>query len=115
MFHIGFQEKSYRELSPEQAKERLKADNSILLLDVRTPEEYQKVHIPGSVSLPLNELADGIFHFAPEQNKEIIVYCLSGARAGSACKILSQIGYSNVSTMGGIRSWKYELEQGPVK
>lgn len=83
------------------------------MLDVRTPEEYAAVHIPASKSLPLDQLEARIEKIAANKDREIIVYCLSGARAASACSYLSAMGYTNVSTMGGIRTWEYELEKGP--
>lgn len=99
-------------ISQSQAKARLSSEKSIILLDVRTPEEYNEVHIPHSISLPLNQLKTEILKVASDKDTEIIVYCLSGMRAASACKELSAIGYTNVSNMGGIQSWKYETERG---
>jgi len=112
MIKTLFSKKTYREISQSDAKGRLEADRNILLLDVRTPEEYAAVHIPDSKSLPLDQLESRIEKFAADKDREIIVYCLSGARAASACSHLSAMGYTNVSTMGGIRTWKYKLEKG---
>ncbi len=111
MFKTLFGQKLYEEISAKEAKERLESDENILLLDVRTPEEFAAAHIPGSVSLPLNRVESGISQVAPDLNTEIIVYCLSGARASTACNYLASQGYTNVSTMGGIRSWTYGLER----
>lgn len=110
MFKTLFGKKLYEEITAEEAKERLESSDNILLLDVRTPEEYAGAHIPGSKSLPLDRLGSGISKIA-DKDTEIIVYCLSGARAASACSYLASQGYTNVSTMGGIRSWVYKLEK----
>jgi phage shock protein E len=112
MFETLFGKKSTGNISPSQARERLAANKNALLLDVRTPEEYSEVHIPHSISLPLNQLKSGISKVASEKNTEIIVYCLSGMRAASACKELAAMGYTNVSNMGGIQGWKYGTEKG---
>ena len=82
------------------------------MLDVRTPEEYREVHIPRSISLPLSELTSGITKAVKNKDAEIIVYCLSGRRAAQACSQLASMDYTNVSTMGGIQSWRYETERG---
>ena len=115
MLKTIFGRKMYREVFPGDAKERLDADPGILLLDVRTPEEYASAHIPRSKSLPLDQVESRISKIAADKDTEIIVYCLSGARAASACSQLCAMGYTNVSTMGGIRSWKYELAQGAAR
>lgn len=110
MFQTNFRQKAYREVSVPDAKKLLDENKDILLLDVRSPEEYAEIHIPASTLLPLNQVENGISKYAPNKDKPILVYCLSGARADSACKTLAALGYTNVATMGGIRSWKYGLE-----
>lgn len=112
MFETLFGKKNIRNISPREAKERLSANKNIILLDVRTPEEYREVHIPHSISLPLNELKSGITKIVKNKDAEIIVYCLSGIRAAQACNQLASMGYNNVSNMGGIQSWRYETERG---
>lgn len=90
----------------------MSAGRKTVLLDVRTPEEYEELHIPNSVSLPLAQLKSGIGKVVSDKAAEIIVYCLSGARAATACRQLAAMGYANVSNMGGIYSWRYEMEKG---
>lgn len=107
MLDFLFGSSGTRSISPREAKERLAAGKA-LLLDVRTQEEYREIHIPNSISLPLQKLKTGIAKAAPDKNAEIIVYCLSGARAAQACTVLSAMGYANVRNLGGIRSWPYE-------
>ena len=106
-----FGKKGYKNIPQSEAKQRLSANQNIVLLDVRTPEEYRELHIPKSKSLPLNQI-DGINKVAADKDAEIIVYCLSGMRAASACSQLAAMGYTNVSNMGGIQSWKYETAKG---
>ena len=112
MFESLFSKKGYTNISPREAKERLSSGQKIILLDVRSPEEYRGIHIPKSISLPLDQLKAGITKIARDKDTEIIVYCLSGMRASSACNLLAGMGYTNVSSMGGIQSWKYETEKG---
>lgn len=112
MFITRFLSQAGTTIDPREAKRRLAADKNILLLDVRTPEEYREVHIPGSTSLPLDHLESDISKVAGDPDTEIIVYCLSGARAASACRRLAAMGYTNVSNLGGIRDWNYEIEKG---
>ena len=112
MFEALFQKSKTANISPREAKARLSSGEKIVLLDVRTPEEYREIRIPHSISLPLPELKTGIAKVAREKDAEIIVYCLSGMRAARACRELGAMGYTNVSNMGGIQSWSYETERG---
>ncbi len=112
MFEALFQKSRTANISPREARERLSSGKKIILLDVRTPEEYREVRIPHSISLPLPELKSRIAKVAREKDAEIIVYCLSGMRAARACRELGAMGYTNVRNMGGIQSWSYETERG---
>lgn len=112
MFENIFGKKGYKTIPTDEARKRLASGNNVVLLDVRTPEEYREVHIPHSISLPLDQLKSGISKNVSDKNAEIIVYCLSGMRAASACRELAAMGYTNVSNMGGIQAWMYETEKG---
>lgn len=80
-----------------------------LLLDVRTPQEYQKGHIPGSVNLPLL-LLDNADEIIENEHTPIFVYCQSGNRSLQAVARLSALGYSNVKNIGGITAWSGKVE-----
>lgn len=112
MLQTIFGKKRVRDISQNEAKSRLNRGGNIFLLDVRTPEEYEELHIPNSISLPLDQLKSGIKKVTVDKDAEIIVYCLSGMRAAAACRQLAGMGYTNVSNMGGIQTWKYETERG---
>lgn len=112
MFASLFGKKKYKDISQSEAKKRLSTDKNIILLDVRTPEEYRSVHIPSSKLLPLDQVASKAPKLIRSKDAEIFVYCLSGVRAASACKQLAAMGYTNVNNMGGIQTWKYETERG---
>ena len=112
MLRTLFKTKTYQNISPKEAKKRLDENPDILLLDVRTPEEYREIRIPGSKLVPLNRLEREIEKTAPNKDQEILVYCLCGARAANACSQLSAMGYTHVSSMGGIRSWPYQTVSG---
>jgi rhodanese-related sulfurtransferase len=99
------------EISPSEAVKLLDAsDIAVILLDVRTLEEYKEKHIPGSVLIPLNTLSESAPTLLPDKNARIIVYCQAGTRARQACDLLKKAGYKNVYNLGGINSWPYETE-----
>lgn len=81
-----------------------------VLLDVRTPKEYQGGHIPGSRNVPLQILGTEDIVTAPK-DAPLFVYCHSGARSGQAVRILAQQGYSNVKNIGGMAAYKGKVER----
>lgn len=80
-----------------------------LLVDVRTPGEYNSGHIPTAVNIPVSEIAAE----PPETEKErlIIVYCRSGSRSNRAAGILESLGYKRVFDFGGIYRWEGDLSK----
>lgn len=102
--------RAVRRVNMPEAKELLQRDQSICLVDVRTAQEYHEGHIPGSVNVPLDRLG-GISSFAPELDKKLFVYCLSGGRSARACAQLASMGYTDISDLGGIVGWTGKLER----
>lgn len=79
------------------------------LLDVRTSQEYQEGHIPGSINIPLQSLstADQI---PAGKDAPLFVYCYSGARSAQAVRLLTGMGYTNTKNIGGIAAYKGKVE-----
>lgn len=79
--------------------------NQAVLLDVRTKEEYEAGYIENSVNIPLQRIEDVLERIA-DKNTPLFVYCQSGARSTSASSVLKKMGYSNVTNIGGISSYR---------
>jgi len=80
--------------------------DSLVLLDVRTPEEYSEGHISGAVNIDYysGDFEDRISRL--EKQKFYIVYCRSGRRSKAAVGIMMKLGFSDVCNMeGGFRLW----------
>lgn len=75
-----------------------------LLLDVRTAEERQAGHIPGSVHIPLHQLRDRLSELP--KDREIVVHCQSGQRSYFASRLLTQRGFRARNLNGSYRTWK---------
>ncbi len=73
-----------------------------LILDVRTWEEFSMGAVPGAVSIPLDDLPYKAEEVIGSKDREVIVYCASGARSAYALRVLKQLGYSNVENGGGL-------------
>jgi phage shock protein E len=110
MFNFLFKN-SVEKISASDAKERLKADKRIVLIDVRTESEHFTKRIPSSINIPLDKIMT-IESVIPNKDSTLFVYCLSGGRAASACNQLSKMGYKNIYNLGGINGWNYETISG---
>lgn len=77
-----------------------------ILLDVRTPEEYNEGHLANSKNVDYNNPNFEAEINKLEKNKTILIYCLSGGRSGNAVSILRQKGFTKIHNMkGGIMAW----------
>lgn len=101
---------SHTNISPKDALDVIKGDSKAVLLDVRTPEEFRVLRIPGSVLIPDYEIKDKIASAVPDKDTTIIVYCRSGNRSRTAAKELIDMGYTKVFDLGGIIDWPYDTE-----
>lgn len=73
-----------------------------LLIDVRTPQEYQTGHAPGAINIPYQEIAERIAALAPDHDTRILLYCRSGRRSAIATHALQQLGYRQIENRGGL-------------
>lgn len=83
----------YKLIPFEQAKAMIE-NEQVTLMDVRTPSEYDLMHIKKSINMPVDEIEKRIFAY--EQTAPIMVYCSSGARSKTAIQILNGLGYNNI-------------------
>lgn len=88
--------------------EKAIANDSIQLLDVRTPKEYVSGHIKNSLQADWNDAGEFDRRIAyVDKNKPVYVYCLAGGRSAAAASKLRNMGYKNVLELkGGINAWK---------
>lgn len=98
---------NYQTITPKAAVEKLQNDKMVVLLDVRTPEEYAEKHIQDSLLIPDYDIDLEIERQIPNKDTEIIVYCRSGNRSKKVANKLLSIGYKNVYDLGGINNYPY--------
>ncbi len=93
-------------ITPNELKKRLDAGEPLLLVDVRTPAEYQyDGHIAGSRLLPLSVLGQRLDELPADQ--PIVFICRSGNRSMVACEQLAHIGFENtINLSGGMIGWR---------
>lgn len=81
-----------------------------VLLDVRTPQEYQEGHIPKSKNVSL-QMINKITSVVGAKETPLFVYCYSGSRSSQAVNALKRMGYTNVINIGGISSYTGKVER----
>jgi adenylyltransferase/sulfurtransferase len=103
------------EISPRDAKAQVEAGLA-LLVDVRTPEEWDLVHIPGAVHVPLGELERRHDEIEPGPGRRVLVICHHGVRSLRAALALRAMGRADLagamSVAGGIEAWSLEADPG---
>lgn len=98
-----------RLMSSTELFQRIHDDNSVVLVDVLAPEDYQREHIPGAINIPLGVLED-VAKSQLGKNQRIVVYGQTHEDGNSnrAAAILESLGYRKVSDFdGGIVAWKH--------
>lgn len=80
--------------------------SDVVIIDVRTSQEYAVKHLKGAINIPLSEIES----INISVDKKIILYCQSGNRSNQAANKLIDLGYKKVYDMGGINSWIYDFE-----
>jgi rhodanese-related sulfurtransferase len=105
--------RTYRSwIEPEDLKRRLDEDEDLLVLDIRTPQEFQEEpgHICGAVNLPFAELSARLKTAKPNlgafRHTKVVLACKIGARSSNALLQLEWAGLRNVHVLrGGVRRW----------
>jgi rhodanese-related sulfurtransferase len=101
-------------VNAQQANDLLQSDRAMKIIDVRTPAEFETVHIPGSYNMPLDQLPEHQHELGRTVQDPIILVCRSGQRAEQALRLLQQTNLPQLHVLvGGITAWE---QQGfPVK
>ena len=97
---------SYHPIAQKEAKEMMDTQE-VIILDVREQDEYDSVHIPRAVLLPVGTInEDTAAEVIPEKDSTVLVYCRSGNRSKTASSKLAELGYTNIYEFGGINTWR---------
>ena len=84
--------------------------SAIVLIDVRSADEYASGHLRGAVNIPHDRITEEIGSVAADKSTPVILYCRSGRRAETALNALKSAGYENVSNYGGLEDARLRLD-----
>ena len=118
-FFSLFSCKGYKDLTVNEFETMLSQDQTVQLVDVRTPEEFKENHLPTAINIDWR--GEGFSEKAQKLDKArpVLVYCRSGRRSAEAAATLDGIGFKTYNMKGGILAWtaagkrvtKYEVER----
>jgi rhodanese-related sulfurtransferase len=95
------------QVSAEDVKKSIDLNEQVVLLDVRTPGEFSRGKIAGSINLPVGDVLSKVESVIADKNQKVYVYCLSGSRSDIAVQQMVQLGYTNVfSLTQGLLAWR---------
>ena len=99
---------AYHKISAEGAYEMM-ASQEVVVVDVRTREEYEGGHIENAVLVPNESIGSEMPETLPDKEATLLIYCRSGRRSKDAAQKLLALGYQSVYDFGGVIDWPYEL------
>jgi rhodanese-related sulfurtransferase len=91
-------------------------DKTVVVVDVRTAEEYAAGHLPMAKLLPFDAIdAQSAAKLLPKLTTKVVVYCHSGRRSGIAAQTLKSLGYTVIDDFGAMANWQGPLATGTAK
>jgi molybdopterin/thiamine biosynthesis adenylyltransferase/rhodanese-related sulfurtransferase len=98
-------------ISARDLKAMMDADENIFVVDVREPNEYEIVSIPGATLIPKGEFISGAALEKLPQDRRIVLHCKSGVRSAEALAIVKDAGFSDaVHVGGGVLAWVSQID-----
>ena len=102
------------EVPPEDVKERIDNGEDTQVIDIRSPAQFERGHIPGAINIPMAELPSRVDEV--EWGDDVVVACPIGQSSIQAARLIGS--YEGVDDAGAVRSmkggydaWEYELER----
>ena len=111
----AFAAAKFQRISAEEAQKRIESGRPVVIVDVRSLEEFEQKRVKGAILIPNPTIGKTMPKELPDLNAEILVYCRSTMGSQEASEKLANIGYKNVYDFGSFRAWKGETESGPAK
>jgi rhodanese-related sulfurtransferase len=94
----------YGDVTVDETRSLIESKPDLVVLDVRTPSEYEDGHIEGAINIPVDELEERLGELDP--GDELLVYCRTGNRSTRAVRLLEENGFTKVLHMnGGVVAW----------
>jgi len=102
-------DRAVRVVAPAAARELLDDGTGRVLIDVRTPEEFDEAHLDGALLIDFyrDDFETAVSEL--DRNQPYVIYCRSGSRSGQARELMAELGFTDVADIdGGILAWESE-------
>lgn len=86
------------QISAQEAQDYLR--NGALVVDVRTPAEFNARHLPNAINVPLDQIESTFPRRVQDKNQPILLHCQAGTRSAVAKRKLISLGYTNAHNLG---------------
>ncbi len=98
-------------ITATELKEMLDRDDKIFLVDVREPNEYEIVSIPGAVLIPKDQFLSGAALERLPQDKRVVLHCKSGVRSAECLAVVKNAGFADAAHVGGgVLAWISQVD-----
>jgi rhodanese-related sulfurtransferase len=87
-------------VAPQALAQRL-GESGLVVLDVRTAEEFAAGHVPGAVNIPHDQVEARLAELAGAKDQDVVLYCRSGRRVQMAAGVLARAGFTRLSHLEG--------------
>jgi rhodanese-related sulfurtransferase len=98
---IWFVQSQRRSFSPDEARQRIREGKYDVIVDVRTPEEWQKGHRADAISVPIGVFVTEFPKRVPDREARVLIICRKGVRAEAAALMARKKGYTHVHYVEG--------------
>lgn len=102
------QEIQIQKISGQELYQDSQNNKALLILDVRSLEEFNQGHIKDALNIPVEQIDKESMKLY-NRNIKLVVYCRSGNRSSQAALKLRNLGFQYIYDLGGIDNWDYEL------
>lgn len=97
------------DVTPQALLQRQSAGEAMLVIDVRSPEEFAAGHVPGAINLPHDRLTGQEPALRDWKQKPVVIYCRSGRRSAIAADVLEKQGFTKLEHLAGdMQGWQAE-------
>ncbi|WP_291579691.1 rhodanese-like domain-containing protein [Clostridium sp. UBA6640] len=83
-------------INNEQAENLIEENDELLILDVRSANEFEESRISNAINIPVDELEEEFYELEDYKDRPILVYCKSGKKSSVACNLMEEEGFSNL-------------------
>jgi Rhodanese-related sulfurtransferase len=96
-------------ITSEELKRSYEANPRMIIIDLRTKQEYQDGHIQGAVQVDMEDLSALAIQGLQDKGVKIVIYSESRKKSQEGMEILESLKYENVDSLGSVHDWKYDF------